>query len=597
MIGNYTYMRYLFICMVASFCFMKQQMFAHKEPTHHYIIREAYSLLKKHIGASIPEFDTYILGMDGLGREGEFDDGHANPWGYSTMCGGAWSEDHHDPVRNMHEVEMLFRKGMFTSINHFWDPDHQTNGFNSRFELHLPWNPWPTGVWEWNACSLARTYLSDYEHDLMAYKKAMIYLSSKEYAPRLHESYTIKHNGIEFPSPGTFNASLIDWYHGEFTYDDPGIESRKKELIYSIIGRIAHLLGDMSIPAHVKCDEHGLWQDPYENAMNYVEWEGNKESPCIDMTKNIPASPQRVEFWYHDKVFSEKGSIVLPSCSMFPENPYWTYFYSMAQISDHFASNRFHGDDEYLPIGEIASIINSSDKGPTITNFVDGYPELSGYARDESDLNAIRDMTFPYVIRATAGMLYNIALEFALINQKGSKCPIMLAVNDGILHAPIYTFEASDSITVGDNAKPLFISSSAGKVQFKSGKTIRFISDMHAESGSTIHATIEGCSNCYDDPPEQFKNQQIEQAIELKPEYDVLFTWNNQDISNCCLSDPIIALTCMNEKGQTLFASTVGDIISEHDIQGWIYSQQSGLYTIQLESKRGRREVRVIARL
>jgi hypothetical protein len=347
----------------------------------------------------------------------------------------------------------------------------------------------------------------------------------------------------------------------------------------------------------VKCDEHGLWHDPYEDAMNYVEWEGNKESPCIDMDRNIPGSPQRVEFWNHEKVFSEKGSIVLPSCTMFTENPYWTYFYSMAQISDHFASNRFQGDDEYLPIGEISSIINSSEDGPTITHFIDGRPELSGYAKDESQLNAIRDMTFPYVIRATAGLLYYIALECALINPKGSRCPTMLAINNGILNAPRYQFEASDSIIVGDKSRPLFISSAAGPVQFRAGNTIRFVSGMHAQSQSTVHASIAECSNCYDDPPEQFIKQKIEHAIYQSPEFDVLFTWNNESINNCCMSDPIISLTCMNEKGQTIYASSNDDVISEQDINEWIYTQQSGLYKIHLESKRGNKEIRIIARL
>lgn len=110
MIRFYSHKGFVFVCLCAFFCFMNHAILAHKEPTHHYIIREAYSLLKKHIGTSIPEYDTYILGFDGLGREGEFDDGHANPWSYTTVCGGAWSEDHHDPVRNMHEIEMLFKK-------------------------------------------------------------------------------------------------------------------------------------------------------------------------------------------------------------------------------------------------------------------------------------------------------------------------------------------------------------------------------------------------------------------------------------------------------------------------------------------------------
>ncbi|MFM7543926.1 MAG: hypothetical protein ACKO5I_04785, partial [Ignavibacteria bacterium] len=64
-----------------------------------------------------------------------------------------------------------------------------------------------------------------------------------------------------------------------------------------------------------------------------------------------------------------------------------------------------------------------------------------------------------------------------------------------------------------------------------------------------------------------------------------------------CMSDPIISLTCMNEKEQTVYASSIGDVISEQDINEWIHTQQSGLYKIHLESKRGRKEIRVIARL
>jgi hypothetical protein len=194
----------------------------------------------------------------------------------------------------------------------------------------------------------------------------------------------IQQNGNEYPGPAYYGKTLFDWYHGRFAYEDAQLEKRKKEIIYSIIGRIAHLLGDMSIPAHVKCDEHGLWHDPYEDAMNYVEWSGNKESPCLDMNKNIPASRERVDYWNHERIFSEKGSIVFPSCSLFTNNPYWTLFYSTAQVADYFASNRFAGDDDYIQIGELSSILARAKEqgiGPRLTNFVDGHPQLSGYAR------------------------------------------------------------------------------------------------------------------------------------------------------------------------------------------------------------------------
>jgi hypothetical protein len=580
-------------------------MDAHKEPTHQYIIREAYQLLKKHLGTSIPEYELHILGDNGQGREGEFHDRKSNPWSYSTVCGGAWSEDQHDPIRFMHEYEYLFKKGMFTSINHFWDPDQTDNGFNNVYELHIPWNPWPTGLFETNICALARTYASDIDHDLMAYRKAMIYLSSSTYMPSLQETYMLHDNGNELPGPGYYGNTLFDWYHGRFAYDDARVEKRKKDIIYSIIGRIAHLLGDMSIPAHVKCDEHGLWHDPYEDAMNYVEWAGNKESPCINMNKNLPASKGRVEYWNHERIFTEKGSIVFPSCSLFTENPYWTLFYSTAQIADYFASNRFAGDDDYIPIGELSSILTNAKEqgiGPRITNFVDGHPDLSGYARNEEDINAIRDLTFPFVIRATAGLLYQIAMEFHLINVSESRCPTMLKLSNAILEAPHYIFEARDTIRIGDSQLPLFITKENKKTLFKAGDVIQFTSGFHAKAESHVHALIAPCTQCYDDPNNELLISENKDHSTKTVEFSVLNITNEEHDHafhhGCCTSNGIISIELKNELGvinQDLRNQHA--IFDETDIIRIIEMQISGIYEINLEYANGMREKRIIARL
>lgn len=582
------------------------QVEAHKEPTHQYIIREAYQLLKKHLGKSIPEFELHILGSNGQGREGEFHDRNANPWSYSTVCGGAWSEDHHDPIRFMHEEEMFFKKGMFTSVNHFWDPDQSNHGFNNAFALHLPWNPWPTGLFETNICALARTYASDFEHDLMAYRKAMIYLSSNVYAPSLNETYVFRQNGKEFPGPGFYGKTLFDWYHGRFEYDDERVEKRKKDIFYSIIGRVAHLLGDMSIPAHVKCDEHGLWHDPYEDAMNYVEWSGNKESPCIDMNKNIPASKARVEYWNHDRIFSEKGSIVFPSCSLFTDNPYWTFFYSTAQIADYFASNRFAGDDEFIPIGELPTMYNRAIQqgiGPRLTNFVDGYPKLSGYSSNVEDLHAIRDMTFPFVIRATAGLFYQIAMECGLINQEQNTCPTSIHLFDAMLEAPQYQFEAADTILMGDIAQPLIITKLPSSVRIQAGSFIHVIPGFHAQLDSRLHAKIGPCAECHDDEVDQslltlHSNDRKQSMIEFSVLSIAKVAQGESESVGCCTSNGITSIAINNEFGK--YHAELRDahgIFDETDISALIESQSIGLYEIHVEYENGMREKRIIARL
>ena len=487
------------VLLIMIFC---SPLYAHKEPTHQYIIKEAYALLVHHLGKSIPEFDIHILGNDGLCTEGEFDKVSDFRWQYSTVPGGAWSEDIQDPIRFMHEKDILFGfgKGSLTSINHFWDPDSRNPQYNETFRLALNHNPWPHSWLDFSICSMAQNLDFFVDTDLMAYKKAMIYLGIKEYKPKITEYAFFTFKGQSIVSPVYFGYSLSDWYHDYFQYGDSVLQNRKKDIIYQFIGRVCHLLGDMSIPAHVHCDEHGLWHDPYEDAMNYKEWDGNKMSPCIDEDKNISAAKQRVEFWNAEKVFSEKGSIVNPWCYPEDQNPYWLLFYTTAQIADHFASNRTNGDDNYQNIGEIDEILsaerNAMQKGPVESFFYPGNPEASGYAHREEDLSAIRDITFPYVIRATAGLLYVFATEFGLINKHAEKCPRVLTLKDAILQAPTYLFTASDTILAGNEIKPLIISKKSQLVELRAKKTIRLIPGFIAEKGSNVHAYIGECSSC-----------------------------------------------------------------------------------------------------
>lgn len=539
------------VLLIIAFC---SPLYAHKEPTHQYIIKEAYSLLVHHLGTSIPEFDKHILGYNGLCTEGEFDNLADFHWQYSTVAGGAWSEDIQDPIRFMHEKDIFFGlgKGSLTSINHFWDPDSKNPQYNESFRLTLNHNPWPYSWWDFSVCSMAHNLDFYIDTDLMAYKKAIIYLGIKEYKPKITDYAFFTCKGQSIMSPIYFGYSLSDWYHDYFQYGDTVLQNRKKDIIYQFIGRVCHLLGDMSIPAHVHCDEHGLWHDPYEDAMNYKEWEGNKMSPCIDEDKNISSAQERVEFWNAEKIFSEKGSIVNPWCYPADQNPYWFLFYTTAQIADHFASNRSNGDDDYQHIGEIDDILsfdrNAIQKGPVETFFYPGNPEASGYAHKEEDLLAIRDITFPYVIRATAGLLYLFATEFGLINEHSEKCPRTLTLKDAILQAPNYLFTVSDSLFAGNESKPLIVSKKSQLVELRAQKTILLNPGFIAEKGSNVHAYIGACSSC---TPEEkslivenkkpFITSEIMSTVQIHDKQGFEFTENlSSNCSSTCCNNPEI---------------------------------------------------------
>jgi hypothetical protein len=539
------------VLLIIAFC---SPLYAHKEPTHQYIIKEAYSLLVHHLGTSIPEFDKHILGYNGLCTEGEFDNLADFHWQYSTVAGGAWSEDIQDPIRFMHEKDIFFGlgKGSLTSINHFWDPDSKNPQYNESFRLTLNHNPWPYSWWDFSVCSMAHNLDFYIDTDLMAYKKAIIYLGIKEYKPKITDYAFFTCKGQSIMSPIYFGYSLSDWYHDYFQYGDTVLQNRKKDIIYQFIGRVCHLLGDMSIPAHVHCDEHGLWHDPYEDAMNYKEWEGNKMSPCIDEDKNISSAQERVEFWNAEKIFSEKGSIVNPWCYPADQNPYWFLFYTTAQIADHFASNRSNGDDDYQHIGEIDDILsfdrNAIQKGPVESFFYPGNPEASGYAHKEEDLLAIRDITFPYVIRATAGLLYLFATEFGLINEHSEKCPRTLTLKDAILQAPNYLFTVSDSLFAGNESKPLIVSKKSQLVELRAQKTILLNPGFIAEKGSNVHAYIGACSSC---TPEEkslivenkkpFITSEIMSTVQIHDKQGFEFTENlSSNCSSTCCNNPEI---------------------------------------------------------
>jgi hypothetical protein len=539
------------VLLIIAFC---SPLYAHKEPTHQYIIKEAYSLLVHHLGTSIPEFDKHILGYNGLCTEGEFDNLADFHWQYSTVAGGAWSEDIQDPIRFMHEKDIFFGlgKGSLTSINHFWDPDSKNPQYNESFRLTLNHNPWPYSWWDFSVCSMAHNLDFYIDTDLMAYKKAIIYLGIKEYKPKITDYAFFTCKGQSIMSPIYFGYSLSDWYHDYFQYGDTVLQNRKKDIIYQFIGRVCHLLGDMSIPAHVHCDEHGLWHDPYEDAMNYKEWEGNKMSPCIDEDKNISSAQERVEFWNAEKIFSEKGSIVNPWCYPADQNPYWFLFYTTAQIADHFASNRSNGDDDYQHIGEIDDILsfdrNAIQKGPVESFFYPGNPEASGYAHKEEDLLAIRDITFPYVIRATAGLLYLFATEFGLINEHSEKCPRTLTLKDAILQAPNYLFTVSDSLFAGNESKPLIVSKKSQLVELRAQKTILLNPGFSAEKGSNVHAYIGACSSC---TPEEkslivenkkpFITSEIMSTVQIHDKQGFEFTENlSSNCSSTCCNNPEI---------------------------------------------------------
>lgn len=186
---------------------------------------------------------------------------------------------------------------------------------------------------------------------------------------------------------------MVDGYKDESDRElfyDPPVEvilpqRMVDNITWEIVGRVCHLIQDISVPAHAHRDEHGPTPDIYE------PW--------------IQGSPQS-ERWNGDN----SGTFMDPYVS---SNPIHYLMYTTQQIADHFGSTGpYEGDGnddifgDHLPedVTFLEALPLSSLGLPTSVN-----GPWSGY------LENIRDNTIPHVIRATAGFLYWFAHEAGLL--------------------------------------------------------------------------------------------------------------------------------------------------------------------------------------
>ncbi len=164
---------------------------------------------------------------------------------------------------------------------------------------------------------------------------------------------------------------------------------------WEILGRMCHLLQDMSVPAHANIDPHdnsndpnsGLREDSYERYFGYDY------------------------YWNANNVYSQVGSIINPYLGT---DPLHFLMYTTNQIANHFGSNGPHmnqPNDFFLgnPQPEELSYLNSLN----LSQF--GSPTSMTHPLTTEQILNVRDKMFPQAIRATAGLLYWFAIEANLI--------------------------------------------------------------------------------------------------------------------------------------------------------------------------------------
>jgi len=133
-------------------------------------------------------------------------------------------------------------------------------------------------------------------------------------------------NGLDYPGgddPGAYWYANVYWEMAVSYY--PDINTRG--LAYWYLGRIVHLLGDLSVPAHVHLDPHIPIIDPdsYEKYMedNYTKW-GYAGATKIDKISPIPLDWTLRDLFYN---LDEKTQ-------SFPSNdyPFQNYIFSANEL-------------------------------------------------------------------------------------------------------------------------------------------------------------------------------------------------------------------------------------------------------------------------
>lgn len=351
--------------------------FAHKEWVHQYLVWEAYKFLEYELGYEITDFKNHV----GLNYYGRGDDNY--PWSTGYIGVAAWREDLEDVIW----LYGSFANGWDPSSTHFWKADEGDDVLT----------PIPLSGDAENAYYKARIFL---------FGGHPIFISGVTFDPQYgtilgrfysydslvdffktghcyFEGYIDLGGGIHYVTPVEINMYLPD----------------AQKIAYQILGRVSHLLADMSVPAHSHNDFH-VCTFPASDGDYYELTMGGNLAECNE--------EQTVFYAQNWDMFDAHGQGDLLPLQSDDLATIRYLFYTLNQLSDHFPSGTgqmpsFFDDpgNNYLPNGTYPII----DERYQIL----GNPPTYLLASD------VASETFNYAIRATATLYYWFALETGML--------------------------------------------------------------------------------------------------------------------------------------------------------------------------------------
>jgi len=288
-------MKYLITVIV--YLLLSQAEFANTQQgqrVHQYIVVEAYKLLKAQLGYDIPIMKDHV---------GTTETGYGRFLPGGLMVIGAFREDEEDIVYGYGDPF-----GANISSTHFWDADR---GDGSQFKSS------PLNTMYPNAYAKANKFIYGGYKIQVAYPGTPIIeeYEAPSYLPNYYKTGRIFYKGY-YNELGQFItrnewATSPQWLRDRITWE--------------ILGRVAHLLGDMGNPAHAHNTQHDPvfgGKDTYEEYMKtaYQNWD------------------------YQDALTQESAWGARIDVTSNP-NPIKYLFYTTAQIAGHFPSEDDSGNN------------------------------------------------------------------------------------------------------------------------------------------------------------------------------------------------------------------------------------------------------------
>ncbi|GAA3952283.1 hypothetical protein GCM10022406_37560 [Hymenobacter algoricola] len=397
---------------------------AHKEWVHQHMVKEAYLYLEQQIGA-IPTLRNAI----GFGFHGRGND--AQPFNTSYPIGvGAWREDVEDPVYGY----TLGLNTLTPSITHFWDADRADENYES-VPLNANGSSMAPNAWE-----KARVYLFCQDrngmHDVtipyimpgVGYLRN--YIITYTSLPELYKgNYFLE--GISNPD----GSGRSNYYHQpQF---NPGFG---QPVALQLLGRVAHLLGDMSVPAHSHSHLHPCplnLPDHYENDMGNTYYYNNDLNEC----ENDPGGYYNANAWSAATAAQQGGLLSDIYCLSSSRDRAKYLFYTVNQLADFFPSGVNPSDMGAYSAGGLQYFKNgdtnlSQGSNSYITSIYNSF----GWTSPNSINTAqIANVNFNFSIRAVATLFQWFAFEAGITedikNQKVSSANTQLCENSTMAFA------------------------------------------------------------------------------------------------------------------------------------------------------------------